>query len=879
MQELNVFKEIPGGEKFHSCILACYSLDYYFFEQRIVRTLRSKGIRNISVITDARIAEEYQKNMMGNVKKISSLYSLTSIVSNGAFHPKLYLFFGDHSILMIAGSGNLTSGGMGKNHELFITFYADLEKKEQLPVILNGWNYLKGITDDTKGITHRQQKWIVEYCSLLKNNIKAYTTGGSIPLGDNKEASFLHNSDTSIWAKAKQQIDNPGSINKITIASPFFDKNGVVLDKFVKHFPNAKIEVFVQDTDVLLPVDFKKTSSVRFYKWDDTDVAVETKFKKNDRFQHSKIFHFQAASMEYLLMGSPNATSPALLQTAAEGNTEAAILLKGRKANWLTQLGITGKKIEIDIKLIPIKNSRNAETDKERLFKFKIKAIDRYSKEFMVYLNKEAGHDYFIRLSDAYGDLVDSKPVPGHGGLEWKIKLQNNNLAEQVVFGTLYDKNDLQVSNSQVINNVSALETLHPSPENRRINKLIDKMMEGKYSELDLFDFYEAIRAEKKHPKKELLLKRSHQTISKDSHKSAISYEEALENRQRDQSVLHLEDFEPVRIWDIYFAKLEQELRAREEEDIDDEEEGDLRSGKGREEKEKKKKPFESKNVFEKAQRRVSHLFETYITGLTDSTCDALEKKGNYEVTLSDYAFFLLAATHLIDITGKKYSYKDKKEEIKEEVLLPFIGPLDEYCSFNSIAVDVIGKFLLFLHNAEREKNYTDEYEVKKMQHFRQMAWNKVVTILAIINLKCRIKEEKYWDKWCITLLLNASHILQPSGLQVKDILRKEFSLMNMVNLSIDLGIQHITHLYRKALSIINTNPLQQKMERILFTNQLGYCYIEEVVPPGGETKFYRVSHPGLEFADDDFIAEKLYSVERGVFLSSFRRLGEIFNR
>lgn len=877
MKELNIFKEIPGSEKFHSCLLASYSLDYYFFEQRVVSALRSKGIRNISVITDTAVSEDYMKNMLGNIKKISSLYSHSTIIANGAFHPKLYMFFGDKAALMIIGSGNLTSGGMGKNHELFISFYADSQTRDQLPLILEGWHYLRSVTSATSGIALRQQKWIIENCSLLGENTKIPEQNNFIPIDNGTEVSFLHNTDGALWDKMKALIDNPGSITRITVASPYFDKNGAFLDQLIKHFPKANTEIFIQDKNVLLPLDYKAPAPVKFYKWDETDIAVESRFKKHDRFQHSKLLHLQAGNAEYLLLGSPNATSPGFLYSSAQFNAETAVLLKGKNVNWLSMLGITGKKVPIDLSALPAIERVDVEKQRDRRLLYKIEAIDRYAKEFTVYINKPIQEGLFIRLFDSLGDKLEDNPISSVKVVSWAFLISSVKLAEQVVFGAIFNEKGIQVSNSQLINNAKALETTHPSRENRRINKLLDKMMEGKYSELDLFDFYEAIRTERKFPKKTLTKPViRYKTDNKDN--DGISYEQAMENMLREKSVIGLEDFEPVRIWDTYFAKLEQELRAREEEEIDDDEDGDLRTGKGREEKNKKSKVFESRNLFERARDRVSHLFETYANGLIEATADALEKKGEYKITRTDYAFFLLTTSHLIDIAGKEYSYREKNKEETSKVLLPFIGPLDEYRSFDSISVDIIGKFLLFLQHAVSEMEYTDEYEVKKLGHFKQMAWGKILTMLSIIELKCRGEEEKYWNKWNSILVLNSIGKFQSENLPIRDILSREFRLLSIEKLSVEAALQKISPLVKKAHFIINSDPGEQLKHDLVFTNQLGFCFIEERLPRSENAKFFRISNPGLEFEDGDFKAKKLYSPEKEKFYSSFKRLGEIYS-
>lgn len=51
------------------------------------------------------------------------------------FHPKLYLFTGEHSALLIVGSGNLTEGGLFTNDEATLIQQLDLEKNEDAAII------------------------------------------------------------------------------------------------------------------------------------------------------------------------------------------------------------------------------------------------------------------------------------------------------------------------------------------------------------------------------------------------------------------------------------------------------------------------------------------------------------------------------------------------------------------------------------------------------------------------------------------------------------------------------------------------------------------------------------------------------------------------
>ena len=87
----------------------------------------------------------------GNLKQLSQSYSVNGIKSTGAFHPKINFLVGDDKLLLFFGSGNITPGGHGKNHELFTTFYADSRDSRQLPILQEAWNYLEGLTHDVEG--------------------------------------------------------------------------------------------------------------------------------------------------------------------------------------------------------------------------------------------------------------------------------------------------------------------------------------------------------------------------------------------------------------------------------------------------------------------------------------------------------------------------------------------------------------------------------------------------------------------------------------------------------------------------------------------------------------------------------------------------------
>ena len=56
LERLNIL-ELFGADKnkYHSCIITCYSFDFLFFEQRVLPALRRAGMININVFVDEKM--------------------------------------------------------------------------------------------------------------------------------------------------------------------------------------------------------------------------------------------------------------------------------------------------------------------------------------------------------------------------------------------------------------------------------------------------------------------------------------------------------------------------------------------------------------------------------------------------------------------------------------------------------------------------------------------------------------------------------------------------------------------------------------------------------------------------------------------------------
>ena len=820
--------------------------------------LRSRGIRNIAVVADARMVESSILNMGEHIKKASELYTLNTVLSSGAFHPKLQMYIGDIALLLLVGSGNITSGGMGKNHEVFTFLYADNTNKEQLPLIMQAWTYLKHNCSQFKGITEEQLRWMEQHCDLM-HNYRAIADGNKfIKMSDGVEVAFLTNVVGTLWEKLTAAIEDAGATTKITIVSPYFDEGGLVLSAIRKHFTNAFIDVIVQPEQSLLPLKYIDDKQVSFFDWSETIAASDMNFRSINRFLHGKLFHFQSGDEEFLVIGSANATSRAFFADS-RSNQEAILLLKGINMQWLNQLGITGHHESINILDYKLSGVLPIDSGEVRMrFKYKIDSVDIRRGGIKLYLSTPINEKIQLCLIDRFGAIVCNIEIAPTGNNFYSLTGHATNNVMTALYAVLRNGSE-QISNSQIVNNEQAIWNNNPSPENRRILHLLSKIAAGEYNELDLFDYYDAIYNEGavEKPSTPEVRNRGVATAPEDKN---LTYEEAKALFDTAE-ILHSGNEMAPNVLTAYLERLQQEITDRQNEDIDDEEDGDLSTGAKREQKEKKVKPFSSERVFVKMKEKISKVYGKYAYRLIERIENTAEE---YYVSQSDYAFFLLSLSHLIAIAGKEQRYLIRKDEVTG-ILMPFKGAVHEYASFHGIVLNVIGKFILFLKSSKGSKAYTNEYDVERLKYFRELSMGKILLCLTLINMKCGGYGDRD-EKWKKLILLSVLDVYGASSLDVRSLIEKQLKLFDIEDMEIADSINYVADLYANTLQLYHTIRGQDLMknietDRLVCVNEVGFCYIEECLPNAKAPKSLKLSNLGFEYDAVDFVGGKVYNI------------------
>lgn len=485
--ERNIFQDLPAN-KFHSAVFTSFTMDLSHFDNQVLRLLQEKKVCSFNILMDQRQLDKYIDFAIPSVNYVGKEYSVTGILSQGAFHPKLSVFIGEKDLLLLYGSGNLTVPGLGKNHEVFSGLYAKEEDQTQMPLITEAWSYILRCCRGIDGyVKRRVENEIVENSTLLRQKVK-YTPHGFTDIDKSLSAALLYNEKNySIFHQMVNLIPFE-EVTLITVVSPYYDSDGSTLLGLLKEAPNAKMEVLLQQECQLPPNKMKKDKRIRFIDFDFTERGGDKSYNgfAFTPFLHAKIFHFKTKFGEYCMIGSANATEAALGVNGKAKNEEFCVLLYSPNRHFLKELGLTKREVlEMEVSEI---ERRSCGSRNETSFKVKIDSIDYRDGIISVYYadNKLKGGFDLIGFDRNGGRLFKKSIKLTIKPLDVEI---DEMVIKQVLCFQLFDEEDKPVSNKQIVNDVEALDRTTPSPRNREMNRLLSEVERGNYDGLEIVEF------------------------------------------------------------------------------------------------------------------------------------------------------------------------------------------------------------------------------------------------------------------------------------------------------------------------------------------------------------------------------------------------------
>ena len=303
---VNLLEKITDQTKNDLIIFTTYTFDPIFFDTYILQKLKEKNPNAaIIVLVDSNVISKLDEKK-DFTDQSGNTYALIPISGN-LFHPKIFMFGSKSKKQIFLGSHNLTNSGLAVNLELCFS-------SNDIVLFGNCIDYVNSILKKNLSSNH-----------LLFKKIKPYVNS------ETKDQRFLTNENEPILDKCLRDVAKQlNSIDEVIIFSPFFSETKRLIEKIMTLNPTV-IKLCIQknnhDLDVSTVGSFDRLKL--------NEVCMDS------RTLHSKFIVFKSPGKDLILIGSPNFTRPALLETnGGGGNFESAILWEQNSDDFINYLKI-----------------------------------------------------------------------------------------------------------------------------------------------------------------------------------------------------------------------------------------------------------------------------------------------------------------------------------------------------------------------------------------------------------------------------------------------------------------------------------------------------------------------------------------------------------
>lgn len=737
-----LLKEIPPNV-FHSAIFTTYSINLYYLEQQVLPMLGSKGIHYVSVLADGEMLSTQLESLSSMSENKRRTYAIHGIQSNGAFHPKLIFLVGDTSLLLLMGSGNLTSSGHGKNLEVWNAFYVDQAQDSKLGFLIQSWNFLKQMHQDLGQGSSNKIKNIEENCSLLKHANTVFISE-SYQVDKHLKISFLTSQPNKSLFNQLASIIRKTRIEKITMMTPFYDIKGNLIQLLNDTFIPKVINIILQKEFGNAPVKMNPSGNLHFFDWDDV------KCDSVQKFFHAKNIVFEGRDTNYLLSGSANASVAAFgMEQKAAINYEACVLYQSDENDYIEQLGIRLNDKNTDLSLYNGHLSCDSNTINDSPCPFFIKSAEQNYDTITIQLSSNE------KLTGATLCIFNAKGKPQFEKyLELSHTEQRVSVTLPQTFNVMYCylRIDTNIaSNKQFIVDINAFESTNPSQKNRSLNQLRKIIESEGLTTSKIIDYLNTIyQTPLSKPKIKAASEKKEkgpEIIEDENELLYMPYQEIQEKIKHFDNTKHGKayiEYKSVRLWESIITYFKDSRARAEESLINEEETEDINKSIGRKEVENShtKKPI-SRAVFVKTKIKIEKFLVDYIQTLENK----IESKNDEKLSIIDLSMYLI----IMEILIQHANYKEQMlEDNKEEFLIcPKIS--NSGSSWSGYTLKIIGLFSLWWNLKGGFKDIESQAYKDKFQRYRADAFNMSVLAISIffyINKYNAVKEKiNIWTK------------------------------------------------------------------------------------------------------------------------------------
>lgn len=318
-QKINLHERLKKHSYDHA-LITTFTFGTRFFEDYALENFRSlQENGNVSVLVDDREYRDLLKAAMTDAESFPKLanlrYLLHPIRVRGVFHPKVFLFANKRRGLLIIGSANFTSDGLGSNAELVATYEFEADKNEvSLALFQSALHFFEDLSE----------RWPAEQ---LRSNLDTLVAevpwlSNEAPIDPASELPvLLHNLEVPLWDQLVKRM--PGPVSELSVVSRFYDANPGLVDHVRSTAQIDRVKLYTQNgittmTEAWLESPLFKSGAmeVQLCRYADEEHTQQL---------HGKAYTFTSGDEVMLAMGSANFTTSALRRTAANGNMEVLL--------------------------------------------------------------------------------------------------------------------------------------------------------------------------------------------------------------------------------------------------------------------------------------------------------------------------------------------------------------------------------------------------------------------------------------------------------------------------------------------------------------------------------------------------------------------------
>ncbi len=822
MEFKRLISEIPSGT-YHSVLMTSFSINLFYLDTQLARALSAKGINYVSAVIDARcLSEQLEKFSFAfsNDKRIE--YSLHGYIMNGSFHPKIQFYVGNKHILALVGSGNITISGHGGNMEGWSVISADSAESPSYKILMDIWDYLQYIYRQLGDEGMNFIRTVEENCKLLVEGVEGkvmeYDIDGSYSV------RFFSNKDRNIYEKLIEWIGND-PISQITVMSPFYDRNGQLLQNLIKQYSPGRINLILEDGFGSLPYKKSLPENVHIYKWDSVE-RLDTK-KKHDYF-HAKCFFFKGERYNYVIVGSANASYAAFGGEKAQAiNEEACIGYKSSEIDYLAECGLSLTE-EASFDDISPASEFDSEGKKEKITVWIKEASYEYD-NYSLHLHSEVSIDdariIFYNSSKQILNIKNGTMNLKKGDLYVRGSFENESVP---LYVEINDANGSLISNRQFVISRKSMIINNPSKENREYRRRCHDIEEGGFLNQTTFLFFEKLMTNSVSKSK---------TTKSETEKNSKNNEETGGKIYADFTRFQADDGESITGYNLkkpnkeHMKYLYDQLPASiiryitnshksvENQTMDNEESDDVRTSEGNGNSHTKEL---TDNEFERIETLPERIKMMYVKYMDSIPPHETNKKGKDSGRRESLKKFLAAEYFLNRIIGYRYVRKDEAEETSLEHALmeiPYSNSKD--ITATKYIYRIMSQFSVHLMNM-CEEVIGDPYEVRKFKEENRDALDLSIALISVCDWinEGNAEYTVFAEQYKVTTLKNIEYILE---VDIKDVSATDIYKM------IESSIMSLPGFDKgKMYGIISNNLSLMKAndETISFQTKLGYYKI-----------------------------------------------------